>query len=81
MEVQLTFEKPLARKNRSNKGGSRRSNHKRGNGKFDNKNRRSKGSKGQSSKKKNQKKFDRRDKQQKSGNQSLKGRTFADHQK
>ena len=81
VEVQLTFEKPLARKNRSNKGGSRRSNHKRGNGKFDNKNRRSKGSKGQSSKKKNQKKFDRRDKQQKSGNQSLKGRTFADHQK
>ena len=42
MEVQLTFEKPLARKNRSSKGGFRRSNHKRGNGKFDNKNRRSK---------------------------------------
>lgn len=52
VEVQLTFEKPLARKNRSSKGGFRRSNHKRGNGKFDNKNRRSKGSKGQSSKRK-----------------------------
>ena len=37
VEVQLTFEKPLARKGRNNKGGSRRGNNKRGNGKFDNK--------------------------------------------
>ena len=83
VEVQLTFEKPLARKNRNSRGGGSRrgNNNKRGNGKFDNKNRRSKGSKGHSNKKKNNKKFERRDKQNKGSNQSMRGRTFADHQK
>ena len=81
VEVQLTFEKPLARKNRGNKGGFRRGNHKRSNSKFDNKNRRSKGSKGNSNKKKNSKKYDRRDKQNKGSKQTMKGRTFADLQK
>lgn len=81
VEVQLTFEKPLARKNRGNKGGSRRGNHKRSNSKFDNKNRRSKGAKGNSNKKKNSKKYDRRDKQNKGSKQMMKGRTFADLQK
>ena len=39
VEVQLTFEKPLARKNRNSRGGGSRrgNNNKRGNGKFDNK--------------------------------------------
>lgn len=81
VEVQLTFEKPLSRKGRNSKGNnnSRRGNNKRGGGKFDNKNRRS--SKGFSSKKNNNKKFDRKDKSSQNSNKTMKGRTFADHQK
>lgn len=79
VEVQLTFEKPLARKSRNSKGGSgsRGRNNKRGSSKFDNKNKRQKGF---SNKKKSNKKFDRKDKNN-GGNKSMRGRTFADHQK
>ncbi|MDU2136810.1 MAG: ATP-dependent RNA helicase, partial [Staphylococcus warneri] len=81
VEVQLTFEKPLSRKGRNSKGNnnSRRGNNKRGGGKFDNKNRRS--SKGFASKKNGNKKFDRKDKSSQGSNKTMKGRTFADHQK
>ncbi|WP_251518286.1 MULTISPECIES: degradosome RNA helicase CshA [Staphylococcus] len=72
VDVQLTFEKPLSRKNRQSKG-PKRGNHKRGN-KFDNKNRRGKG--GYNNKKKNDRSSDR-----KNNKKSMKGRTFADHQK
>ncbi|KAA0798421.1 ATP-dependent RNA helicase [Staphylococcus argenteus] len=78
VEVQLTFEKPLARKGRNGKpSGSRNRNSKRGNHKFDGK---SKRSKGYSSKKKGNKKFDRKEKSS-GGSRPMKGRTFADHQK
>ena len=82
VEVQLTFEKPLARKNRNSRGGGSRrgNNNKRGNGKFDNKNRRSKGSKGHSNKKKNNKNSNVVINKIKVQNQSMRGRTFADHQ-
>ncbi|MCE5039305.1 degradosome RNA helicase CshA [Staphylococcus auricularis] len=69
VEVQLTFEKPLARKGRNNKGGPRRNN-KRGDGKYDNKNRRNRN---YNNKKGN---HDRN-----SNKKSMKGRTFADHKK
>ena len=69
VEVQLTFEKPLARKGRNNKGGPRRNN-KRGDGKYDNKNR---CNRNYNNKKGN---HDRN-----SNKKSMKGRTFADHKK
>lgn len=76
VEVQLTFEKPLARKGRTNSKGPRRggnkSNHKRSNNKFDNKNRRSKGNHGGKKPRNNNKKDHK---------QPMKGRTFADMQK
>ena len=72
VDVQLTFEKPLSRKNRQSKGPKRGNNNKRGN-KFDNKNRRSKGG---YSKKKNDRSNDRNN-----NKKSMKGRTFADHKK
>ena len=75
VEVQLTFEKPLARKSRNNKGNQSRRGGKRNN-KFDNKNKRSKGN----FNKKKGKKQDRRDRQDKRKT-SIKGRTFADLQK
>ncbi|MCI2815978.1 MULTISPECIES: DEAD/DEAH box helicase [Staphylococcus] len=76
VEVQLTFEKPLARKNRQNKNGGnhRRSNKKRG-GKFETRNKRTKGNYN----KKKSNNFDRKDKSSK--NRTTKGRTFADMQK
>ncbi|ATN61069.1 TPA: DEAD/DEAH box helicase [Staphylococcus aureus] len=78
VEVQLTFEKPLSRKDRNGKpSGSRNRNSKRGNPKFDGK---SKRSKGYSNKKKSTKKFDRKEKSS-GGSRPMKGRTFADHQK
>lgn len=76
VEVQLTFEKPLARKNRQNKNGGnhRRSNKKRG-GKFETRNKRTQGNYN----KKKSNNFDRKDKSSK--NRTTKGRTFADMQK
>ena len=76
VEVQLTFEKPLARKNRQSKNGGnhRRSNKKRG-GKFETRNKRTKGNYN----KKKSNNFDRKDKSSK--NRTTKGRTFADMQK
>ena len=59
VEVQLTFEKPLARKSRNNKGNQSRRGGKRNN-KFDNKNKRSKGNFN-----KKKVKQDRRDRQDK----------------
>ena len=76
VEVQLTFENPLARKNRQSKNGGnhRRSNKKRG-GKFETRNKRTKGNYN----KKKSNNFDRKDKSSK--NRTTKGRTFADMQK
>ncbi|MCG7340036.1 DEAD/DEAH box helicase [Staphylococcus sp. ACRSN] len=76
VDVQLTFEKPLSRKNRQSKGPKRGNNNKRGN-KFDNKNRRSKGG---YSKKKNDRSNDRSN-DRNNNKKSMKGRTFADHKK
>ncbi|GAA6824485.1 DEAD/DEAH box helicase [Staphylococcus sp. 18_1_E_LY] len=73
VEVQLTFEKPLARKGRPSKGPRRNNNNKRGN-KFDNKGRRGKPAFNKKGKK--DKPSDRKD-----NKKSMKGRTFADHQK
>ena len=74
VEVQLTFEKPLARKGRHNAKGPRRGgkpSNKRSNNKFDNKNRRGKG-KFNGKKQKHDKKDHKK---------PIKGRTFADMQK
>ena len=73
VEVQLTFEKPLARKGRPSKGSRRNNNNKRGN-KFDNKGRRGKPAFNKKGKK--DRTSDRKD-----NKKSMKGRTFADHQK
>ena len=73
VEVQLTFEKPLERKGRPSKGPRRNNNNKRGN-KFDNKGRRGKPAFNKKGKK--DKPSDRKD-----NKKSMKGRTFADHQK
>ena len=74
VEVQLTFEKPLARKGRQNSKGPRRGgkpSNKRSNNKHDNKNRRGKG-KFNNKKQRNDKKDHKK---------PIKGRTFADLQK
>src|SRR5699024_5277193 len=74
VEVQLTLEKPLARKGRHNAKGFRRGSkpsNKRSNNKFDNKNRRGKG-KFNGKKQKHDKKDHKK---------PIKGRTFADMQK
>lgn len=76
VEVQLTFEKPLARKNRQSKnGGNHRRNNKKRGGKFETRNKRTKGNYN----KKKSNNFDRKDKSSK--NRTTKGRTFADMQK
>ena len=74
VEVQLTFEKPLAKKGgRQSKGPRRGNNGKRGGGKFEGKGRRSKGNFNNKKSKKDNK-FD--------GNKkTMRGRTFADHKK
>ena len=75
VEVQLTFEKPLARKGRQSKGPRRNNNNNKRGNKFDNKNRRAKG--GYNNKKgKKDRPSDRKD-----NKKTMKGRTFADHKK
>src|SRR5699024_1763881 len=75
VEVQLTFEKTLARKGIQSKGPRRNNNNNKRDNKFDNKNRRAKGGYNNKKRKKD------RPSDRKDNKKTMKGRTFADHKK